>query len=138
MIHSAAILVVEDDNLFSNYLKELLGYNGYSIQLAPNGQEALRHINRGNTDLVLLDIGLPDMDGRQLLKKIGSQNADIPVILMTGDASIESATEALKKGAYDFLAKPLDPNKLFITIQNALDRNRIEKQRRKAIEKLVE
>jgi len=138
MNHSAAILVVEDDNIFSSYLKKLLSYNGYSIQLARNGQEALRHISRENTDLVLLDIGLPDMDGRQLLKKIGSDAPDTPVILMTGDASIESATDALKNGAYDFLAKPLEPNKLFITLQNALDRNRIEKQRRKAIRKLAE
>ncbi len=138
MAHSAAILVVEDDNLFSDYLKRLLGYNGYNIQLAQNGQEALRYIGSETADLVLLDIGLPDMDGRTLLKKIGSDTPDTPVILMTGDASIESATEALKNGAYDYLAKPLEPNKLFKTIENALDRNRIQKQHRKAIEKLGE
>ena len=83
-------------------------------------------------------IGLPDMDGRKVLKQIESDAPDTPVILMTGDASIESATEALKSGAYDYLAKPLEPNKLFITIENALDRNRIEKQRRNAIKKLGE
>ena len=138
MTHSADILVVEDDNLFSSYLQKLLGYNGYSILLAQNGQEALKYIGREKVDLVLLDIGLPDMDGRQLLKRIGSDAPDTPVILMTGDASIESATEALKSGAYDYLAKPLEPNKLFITIQNALDRNRIEKQHRKVIRKLWE
>ena len=138
MTHSAAILVVEDDKLFSNYLKKLLGYNGYSIQLAQNGQEALRYISREKTDLVLLDIGLPDMDGRKVLNQIESDAPGTPVILMTGDASIESATEALRSGAYDYLAKPLEPNKLFITIQNALDRNRIEKQHLKAIRKLGE
>jgi len=138
MTHSAAILVVEDDDLFSSYLKKLLGYNGYNIRLAQNGREALQYIRRENTDLVLLDIGLPDTDGRTLLKQIGSDAPDTPVILMTGNASIESATEALRGGAFDYLAKPLEPHKLFNTIQNALDRNRIEKQRRKAVRKLAE
>lgn len=138
MPHSAAILVVEDDDLFSDYLENLLGYNGYTIQLAHTGQEALKYISREKVDLVLLDIGLPDMDGRRVLKRIGTESPDTPVILMTGDASIESATKALKNGAYDYLAKPLDPGRLFKTIQNALNRNQIEKQRQKAVKKLGE
>ena len=138
MPHSAAILVVEDDDLFSSYLENLLGYNGYSIQMAHTGQEALKCISREKADLVLLDIGLPDMDGRSVLKRIGTDSPDTPVILMTGDASIESATNALKNGAYDYLAKPLDPRRLFRTIQNALDRNQIEKKRREAVVKLGE
>jgi len=138
MTHSAAILVVEDDNFFSKFLEKLLGFNGYSIQLAQTGQEALKCISREKMDLVLLDIGLPDMDGRSVLKRIGTDAPDTPVILMTGDASIESATKAIQNGAYDYLAKPLEPSKLFKTIQNALDRNRIEKQRQKAVSKLEE
>jgi PAS domain S-box-containing protein len=138
MPHSAAILVVEDDKVFSNYLKNLLGFNGYRIQLAETGQEALKCISREEADLVLMDIGLPDMDGRSLLKCIGTDAPDTPVILMTGDASIESATKALQSGAFDYLAKPLEPGKLFKTIQNALDRSQIEKQRRAAVAKLGE
>ena len=138
MPHSASILVVEDDDLFSNYLENLLGYNGYSIRLAHTGQEALKCISREKADIVLLDIGLPDVDGRDLLKRIGTDAPDTPVILMTGNASVESATESLKSGAYDYLAKPVQAHQLFKTIQNALDRNRIENQRRKAVVKLGE
>jgi PAS domain S-box-containing protein len=138
MPHSADILVVEDDKVFSDFLENLLGFNGYSIRLAHTGQEALKCISRRKADLVLLDVGLPDMDGRNVLKLIGADAPDTPVILMTGAASVESATKALQSGAYDYLAKPLEPSKLFKTIQNALDRNRIEKQRQKAVEKLGE
>lgn len=138
MTHSANILVVEDDEVFSNFLENLLGFNGYTIQMVGTGQEALKFIGHEKSDLVLLDIGLPDMDGMSLLKRISTDAPGTPVILMTGNASIESATNALNSGAYDYLAKPLEPSKLFNTIQNALDRNRIEEQRRLAVTKLGE
>ena len=138
MTYSADILIVEDEKIFSDFLKQALSFNGYAIRIAQTGQDALKCMNHAKADLVLLDIGLPDMDGRSVLKRIGTDSPDTPVILMTGDASIESATKALKNGAYDYLAKPLDPSRLFSTIQNALDRNRIEKQRQKAVVKLGE
>ncbi len=115
-----------------------MSFNGYRIQLAGTGLEALKFIGHEKVDLVLLDIGLPDMDGRSVLKRIGTEAPGTPVILMTGDASIESATKALQNGAYDYLAKPLEPSKLFNTIQNALDRNKIEKQRQIAVDRLGE
>lgn len=138
MSYSADILVVEDDITFSEYLEKILSFNGYSIQLARSGQDALKFICDEKADLILMDIGLPDMDGYSLIEQIGIDAPDTPVILMTGNASIESATEALKNGAYDYLAKPLEPRRLLNTIQNALDRKWIEKKRQRAVEKLGE
>ena len=138
MAFSADLLVVEDEKIFAEYLEKILSFNGYSIQLAQNGQDALKCIGHEKADLVLMDIGLPDMDGYSLMDRINTEVPGIPVILMTGDASIESATKALKSGAYDYLPKPLEPSKLFKTIQNALDHKSAEKQHRKAIQKLGE
>jgi PAS domain S-box-containing protein len=138
MAFSADILVVEDDKTFSEYLEKILSFNGYNIQLAQTGQDALKCVWDDKADLVLMDIGLPDMDGYSLMERISIESPETPVILMTGNASIESATKALKNGAYDYLAKPLEPSKLFNTIQNALDRKWINKQRQKAVKKLGE
>ena len=138
MSHSADILIVEDEKFFSDFLKQALSINGYAIRIAQTGQDALKCIRHANTDLVLLDIGLPDIDGYSLLERIGKEAPDAPVILMTGGASVESAKRALKSGAYDYLAKPLEPNKLLQIIQNALDHKSVEKQRQKAVEKLGE
>ena len=138
MTHTANILVVEDDQTFSAYLEKILSFNGYGIQLAGIGQDALEYIARDRTDLILLDVGLPDTTGYSLLEQIGSQSPDTPVIMMTGNASIESATTALKSGAYDYLAKPLEPSKLLKTIQNALEYKATENQRRIAVKKLGE
>ncbi len=138
MSYSADILIVEDEKIFSDFLKQALSFNGYAIRIVQTGQDALKCISHANTDLVLLDIGLPDMDGYSLLERICKETPDIPVILMTGNATVESATRALKSGAYDYLAKPLEPGKLLNTIQNALESKWIEKQRQKAVEKLGE
>jgi PAS domain S-box-containing protein len=138
MTHSAKILVVEDDKTYSAYLEKVLTFNGYTIQLTETGRDALECIEKGLADLVLLDVGLPDTTGDRLLERIGNQAPGIPVIMMTGDASIESATAALKSGAYDYLAKPLEPAKLFKTIQNALNYKYTEKQCSIAVKKLGE
>ena len=136
MARLAGILVVEDDKTYSDFLEKILSFNGYTIQLARTGQDALALMAGDMADLVLLDVGLPDIDGFGILERIEADSPDTPVILMTGDASIESATKALKSGAYDYLAKPLEPSKLFKTIQNALDHKSTEEQRRKAVKKL--
>ena len=138
MPYSADILVIEDDLNFCSYLKDVLSFNGYTIHVAQNGREALRCVSRENADLILMDIGLPDIDGRDLLKQIAVKTPETPVILMTGNASIDSATDALKAGAYDYLAKPVDHPKLLKTIENVLDRNRIERQYKEALIRLGE
>jgi DNA-binding NtrC family response regulator len=94
MAFSADILVVEDDKTFSEYLEKILSFNGYNIQLAQTGQDALKCVWDDKADLVLMDIGLPDMDGYSLMERISIESPETPVILMTGNASIESATKA--------------------------------------------
>ena len=119
------ILLIEDEKAIRKTLSEILSFEGYKIDEAGDGEEGLKKFKEKNYDMVLCDIKMPKMDGIEFLQKAGEANADVPVIMISGHGNIETAVEAVKKGAFDFIAKPPDLNRLLITIRNALDRTNL-------------
>lgn len=121
----AKILVIDDEKSIRNTLKEILEYEKYKVELAENGIEGLELINKSSFDAILCDIKMPEMDGIEVLEKVFDITQDTPVIMISGHGNIDTAVEAIKKGAYDFIEKPLDLNRLLITIKNAIDRSEL-------------
>jgi two-component system nitrogen regulation response regulator NtrX len=117
------ILVIDDEKSIRNTLKEILEYEKFKVDLAEHGAEGLELYRKGNYDIVLCDIKMPEMDGLEVLEKIFQEEGDAQVIMISGHGNIDNAVEAIKKGAYDFIEKPLDLNRLLITIRNALDKS---------------
>lgn len=119
----AHILVIDDERSIRNTLKEILEYEKFTVDLAENGLDGLEKYKNGSYDIVLCDIKMPEMDGLELLEKLSDEEGDAQVIMISGHGNIDNAVEAIKKGAYDFIEKPLDLNRLLITIRNALDKS---------------
>jgi len=132
------ILIVEDDPGFTGYLKRLLRREDLRIITANGGQQAIQCLQTNPVELVLQDIGLPDIDGYQVMDLIRQEYPTTLVIVMTGEITVESALKALRKGAYDYLRKPFESTELLNTIDNALDRIRLEQQNKQAEAKLRE
>jgi DNA-binding NtrC family response regulator len=116
------ILIVDDEKAIRKTLSEILSYEGYKIDDADNGEEALKQLKEKNYDVVLCDIKMPKMDGIEFLEKAREARPDVPVIMISGHGTIETAVEAVKKGAFDYVSKPPDLNRLLITIRNAMDK----------------
>jgi two-component system, NtrC family, nitrogen regulation response regulator NtrX len=121
----ATILVIDDEKSIRNTLQEVLAYEGHKVDLATNGSEGLELFDKGEYDVVLCDIKMPGMDGIEVLEKMHERNHDVPVIMISGHGNIDTAVEAIKKGAYDFIEKPLDLNRLLVTMRNATERNEL-------------
>ena len=119
----AHILVIDDERSIRNTLKEILEYEKFTVDLAEHGADGLEKYKSGSYDIVLCDIKMPEMDGLELLEKLSGEEGDAQVIMISGHGNIDNAVEAIKKGAYDFIEKPLDLNRLLITIRNALDKS---------------
>jgi len=119
----ATILVIDDEKSIRHTLKEILEYEKHVVTMAEDGLVALEAINTQSFDVILCDIKMPRMDGLEVLEKFMTQIPDTPVIMISGHGNIDTAVEAIKKGAFDFIEKPLDLNRLLITIRNALDRS---------------
>jgi len=119
----AHILVIDDERSIRNTLKEILEYEKFTVDLAEHGLDGLEKYKNGTYDIVLCDIKMPEMDGLEVLEKISQEEGDAQVIMISGHGNIDNAVEAIKKGAYDFIEKPLDLNRLLITIRNALDKS---------------
>ena len=117
------ILVVDDEKGVRDSLKMVLEFESYEVLFAENGQEALRQVSSVWIDLVLLDVKMAGMDGLEVLQRIREKKSNLPVIMISGHGTIETAVEATKLGAFDFLPKPLDRDKLLVTIRNATARN---------------
>lgn len=117
------ILVIDDERAIRNTLKEVLEYEKHEVDLAEDGPTGLEMFAANSYDIVLCDIKMAKMDGIEVLVKIAETTSDIPVIMISGHGNIDTAVEAIKKGAYDFLEKPLDLNRLLITIRNAMDKS---------------
>jgi len=128
MNDSPRILLVDDEQRFAKSLQQILLANEYPSSIAFSGEEALKILDQKTFDLVLLDIDLPDMSGVQALGFIKKLFATMPVIMITGNTAIETAVEAMKKGAYDYLKKPIDHDLLKTTIGKALRHARLEKE----------
>ncbi|PKQ69085.1 sigma-54 dependent transcriptional regulator [Labilibaculum manganireducens] len=119
------ILIIDDEKSIRNTLKEILSYEDYEISLAENGLEGIELAKSDEFDVVLCDIKMPQMDGIEVLDKIQELGLDTPVIMISGHGNIDTAVESIKKGAFDFLEKPLDLNRILITIRNAMDKSKL-------------
>ena len=119
----AEILIIDDEKAIRKTLTEILSFEGYKLDEASDGEEGLRKFQAKTYDLVLCDIKMPKLDGLEFLQKAGESNPDVPIVMISGHGNIETAVEAVKKGAYDFISKPPDLNRLLITIRNAMERN---------------
>jgi two-component system, NtrC family, nitrogen regulation response regulator NtrX len=135
-VNKARILITDDEKSIRNTLRDILEYENYFILEAENGQTALEILSSNEIDLVLLDIKMKGMDGIEVLEKIRESGSEVPVILVSGHGTIEIAVEATKKGAFDFLEKPPDLNRLLVSIRNALENNKLLNENRQMRSKL--
>ena len=116
------ILVIDDENAIRNTLREILEYEKYEIDDAPDGIEGLKLVDSNKYNAILCDIKMPKMDGIEVLEQI-LRKTDTPVIMISGHGTIDTAVEAIKKGAFDYISKPLDLNRLLITLRNAMEKS---------------
>lgn len=126
----AKILVIDDERAIRNTLKEILGDEGHTVDVAEDGKKGMEKARQNEYDLIFSDVKMPEIDGIELLtalKQPADENSyvDCPIVMISGHGDIETAVEALKKGAYDFIEKPLDLNRLLITIKNALEQKNL-------------
>ena len=117
------ILIIDDEKPIRNTLREILQYEKFEVDEAGDGAEGIKKADEGGYDLVLCDIKMPKMDGLEVLARLLEYNPDLPVVMISGHGTIETAVDAIRKGAYDYIAKPPDLNRLLVTVRNALDRN---------------
>ena len=130
------ILVIDDERAIRKTLAEILTFEGYVIDEAADGAEGVKKIKENNYDCILCDIKMPKMDGIEVLQVAHEERPDIPFIVISGHGNIETAVDAVKKGAFDYISKPPDLNRLLITLRNALERKSLvveTKQLRKRI-----
>ncbi|MCE5330909.1 MAG: sigma-54 dependent transcriptional regulator [Bacteroidales bacterium] len=119
----AKILVIDDERSIRNALKDILEFEKHQVVLAENGKTGLEAIQNAAFDVIFSDIKMPEMDGIELLSALKEQEVEAPVVMISGHGNIETAVECIKKGAFDFIEKPIDLNRLLITVRNALDIN---------------
>src|SRR5450755_328393 len=117
-----SILIIDDEKSIRKTLNEILSFEGYKIDEAADGEEGLKKFKEKNFDIVLCDIKMPKLDGIEFLEKAREINDEVPIIIISGHGNIETAVEAVKKGAYDYISKPPDLNRMLITLRNAMDK----------------
>ncbi len=132
------ILVVDDEASIRRTLREILEYEDFEVDEAVDGEEALTAIQENAYDLVLLDVKMPKIDGMEVLEEIAEQATELPVVMISGHGTIETAVEATKLGAYDFIEKPPDLNRLLVTVRNAMDHGELEVKNRRMRQTLSE
>ncbi|HOY13852.1 MAG TPA: sigma-54 dependent transcriptional regulator, partial [Saprospiraceae bacterium] len=119
----ARILVVDDEHAIRKTLREILEFESYIVDDAGDGVECLAKVKQNSYDVIIIDVKMPKLDGMEAIEKIQTINPDIPIVVISGHGNIDTAVEAVKKGAFDFLQKPMDLNRLLITIRNAMDKS---------------
>jgi two-component system nitrogen regulation response regulator NtrX len=117
------VLIIDDERPIRSALRDILEYEKLQVEDAATGTEGLQKLEKDKYDLVLCDIKMPGIDGIEVLEKIMESGYATPVVMISGHGNIETAVEAVKKGAFDFIAKPLDLNRLLVTVRNALDKS---------------
>ena len=122
------ILIVDDERAIRYSLKEILEMEGYQVETAENGQEGLQMAEKEKYDAIFCDIKLPEMDGTEMLAKVIEEGIETPVVMVSGHADISTAVDCIKKGAFDFIEKPLDLNRILITLKNATDKATLVKE----------
>lgn len=135
---AATILVVDDEASIRRTLREILEYEDYAVEEAEDGAQALEALRTSSYDLVVLDVKMPEPDGMDVLEIMADEMPEIPVVMISGHGTIETAVEATKLGAFDFIEKPPDLNRLLVTVRNALDRGELETENRRMRQTLSE
>ena len=121
----AKILIVDDDKGIRNTLREILQFEKYKVDEATDGLDCLVKIKQNKYDVIIMDIKMPKMDGMEAIERVQILSPDTPVVMISGHGNIDTAVEAVKKGAFDFISKPPDLNRLLITIRNAMDKSEL-------------
>ncbi len=121
-----SILIIDDEVAIRKTLSEILGYEGYRITEAADGEEGLKIFREKSFDIVLCDIKMPKVDGIEFLERAREINSETPIIVISGHGNIETAVEAVKKGAFDYISKPPDLNRMLITLRNAMDKTTLQ------------
>lgn len=124
------LLIIDDEKSIRNTLKDILEFEGHEVHLAADGVEGLVMATGESYEVIFSDIKMPNMDGMELLDKLSEANVDASVIMISGHGSIDTAVECIKKGAFDFIQKPLDLNRILITLRNATDKTNLVKETR--------
>lgn len=119
------ILVIDDEKPIRDALHNILTAEQYQVDIVENGKKGLEMLNENDYDVVLCDIKMPGMDGLEVMTKASEVAPEVPFILISGHGTIEIAVEAVRKGAYDFISKPPDLNRLLITIRNAVEKKQL-------------
>ena len=119
------VLIIDDERAIRRALKEILEFEDCQVSEAENGKQGLDLILANQFDLVFCDIKMPQMDGNELLDALHEKTIDIPIIMISGHGTVENAVQAIKKGAFDFIEKPLDLNRILVTLRNVKDRNHL-------------
>ncbi|MEQ9105268.1 MAG: sigma-54 dependent transcriptional regulator [Rhodothermales bacterium] len=133
-----SILVVDDEAAIRRSLREILEYEDYSVDEAEDGEQALEKLRSGTYDVVLLDVKMPKRDGMEVLTEMGRMQCEAPVVMISGHGTIETAVEATKLGAFDFVEKPPDLNRLLVTLRNAMDRGQLVAENTRMRQTIVE
>lgn len=131
------VLVIDDEIAIRETLEQILSYEGYDVKKAGSGTEGLAVVASSGPDVILLDVKMPGMDGFEVLERLAADGHRIPVIVISGHGNIETAVEAVRKGAYDFLEKPLDRSRLLVTLTNCLDHQEVLADKRILQEQVV-
>lgn len=135
----AKLLIIDDERGIRNTLREILADEGHEVEVAENGKQGLEMAQAKAYDLIFSDIKMPEMDGIEVLKalKDGEEAIDTPIVMISGHGDVETAVQALKLGAYDFLLKPLDLNRILITTKNALESKTLKQETKQLRKKIV-
>lgn len=120
------ILIIDDERSIRNSLKEILEFEKFTVDLAEDGPSGLKKLTENTYDAALCDIKMPKMDGMEVLTKALEAGIETPIVMISGHGNVETAVEAIKLGAYDFIEKPLDLNRTLVTLRNAMDRSELE------------
>lgn len=121
----AKILVIDDERSIRNTMKDILEFEKHKVTLAENGKIGLEAAQNEYFDLIFSDIKMPEMDGIELLEHLTEKEIEAPVVMISGHGNIETAVECIKKGAFDFIEKPIDLNRMLVTVRNALDKGNL-------------
>ena len=122
------ILIIDDERSIRNSMKEILSDEGYFVEAAENGSDGFEMAAKGHYDVVFCDIKMPGMDGMEVLEKLIGEGIEAAVVMISGHGDIDTAVECIKKGAFDFIQKPLDLNRILITVKNATDKTKLVSQ----------
>ena len=120
----AKVLIIDDERSIRNTLKDILEVESYNVDVAENGFDALCALEKNEYQVIFSDIKMPQMDGIELLQKIKEKGIESSIIMISGHGNIETAVDCIKKGAYDFIEKPIDLNRLLVVVRNALNQNK--------------